>query len=306
MRALHNPGKEGYRYDLPHPNGQPVVQPLRGYRYPESRMAELVEQGRIIFGADERELAKLKVYLADADVSLRGVIDLDSRTATREVARLFPENPDVFKNPKPVAIEEYLLSFVARSDALILDCFAGSGSTGHAVMRLNAKDGGQRRFILIEEGNGGDRYATTLTAERLRRARTMENLPGGFSFRRVDQQIDTANLATLQRRQLVEVILQTDASGKGGGVKPVSDGKFVIGRNARREALCLHFDPQGHTPITGDILTKMYAEADALKLNRPLRVYGEACQIFGSDSFRFFKLPDEVTNNLTVALRGVR
>lgn len=306
---LQNPGEGNYHYDILHQvTGKPCREPLFGWRYPQDAMKTLIENGRVLFGKDETTIPQYKRYLTDSESEpLRSVIALfGGKAVNADVRRLFPEKPGTFPSPKPVGLEEFLLSFVAGPEDIILDCFAGSGTTGHAVMRLNARDGGRRRFILIEEGNGGDDYATTLTAERLQRARTMEKLPGGFSFLRVDQRIDTTNLAKLQRRQLVEVILQTDASGKGGGVKPVADGKWVIGRNARREAICLHFDPQGHSPITGDILAEMYAEADALKLNRPLRVYGEACEIFGSDSFRFFKLPNEVANNLTVSLRGVR
>jgi adenine-specific DNA-methyltransferase len=72
---------------------------------------------------------------------------------------------DVFKNPKPVELVEYLLSFCAGTDSVILDSFAGSGTTGHAALRLNASDGGHRQFILVETED----YADTLTAERLRR-----------------------------------------------------------------------------------------------------------------------------------------
>lgn len=306
MRALHNPGKEGYRYDVIHPNGKPVTEPLRGYRHPEKTMQELLADSRIIFGPDETKLAQLKVYLDEADVSLHGVIDLDGRSGTTEITRLFPEDPDVFKNPKPVAIEELLLSFVASPDAVILDAFAGSGTTGHAVMSLNKKDGGKRRFILIEEGNEGDRYATSVTGERLRRARKADGLPGGFTFMRVGPKIDLAAFESFKRQQLAETILQTDASGRGGGIKRIDGRRFVVGRNARNEALCLFYDAAGHRPITGDILGEMYTEADELGLGRPLRVYGEACEVFGSESFKFFKLPNELANNLTVALRGHR
>lgn len=306
MRSVHNPGKEGYRYDVIHPNGKPIVQPMRGYRFPEDRMKQLLDEGRILFGTDEDQLVQLKVYLKEADVSLRGVIDLDGRSGTTEITALFPENPNVFKNPKPVALEDYLLGFVAGPDDLVLDSFAGSGTTGHAVMRLNKRDGGHRRFILIEEGNGDDSYATTVTAERLRRARAKEGLPGGFRYLRVGPKIDLEAFETLQHRHLVSSILQTDASGRGGGIKPVDGGKLVIGYNNRREAICLHYDRSTHTPINRDLLRAMYLEADALGLNRPLRVYGESCDIFGSESFTFFKLPDEVINNLTVSLRNGR
>lgn len=303
MRALHNPGKEGYRYKIPHPNGKSVVEPMRGYRYPEWRMKELIAEGKIIFAADETQLVQLKVYLEDADVSLRGVISLDSRTAANEIAALFPGEPNVFRNPKPVSIEEYLLSFVTSKDALILDCFAGSGTTGHAVMRLNKKDGGSRRFILIEEGNPGDHYATTLTAERLRRARTQERLPGGFSFIRLGEQIDREAFAAFQRHTVVEAIRQADASGRGVGIKPI-DGKWVIGANSRRQAICFGYSVDGEAVTAAD-LHEMFLEADSLALVRPLRVYGSACEVLESDGFAFFQIPEELLANLSVG-RGLR
>ena len=71
-----------------------------------------------------------------------------------------------FDTVKPLEIMGYLLDHVASQDSLILDSFAGSGTTAHAVLKANAKDGGSRRFILVE----GEAYADTLTAERVRRA----------------------------------------------------------------------------------------------------------------------------------------
>lgn len=74
--------------------------------------------------------------------------------------------------PKPVALIERVLELACDSDALILDSFAGSGTTAHAVLEANRKDGGNRRFILVE----CEDYADTLTAERVRR------VMNGYSF----------------------------------------------------------------------------------------------------------------------------
>ena len=68
--------------------------------------------------------------------------------------------------PKPVRLIERVIEVAAENDSLILDSFAGSGTTAHAVLKANAKDGGTRKFILIE----GEDYADRLTAERVRRA----------------------------------------------------------------------------------------------------------------------------------------
>ena len=93
-----------------------------------------------------------------------------------------------FDYPKPVSLSKYLLSLFNKKDALILDSFAGSGTTAHAVLELNKEDGGNRKFILIEQED----YANTITAERVRRVikgvKTAKNenlkngLGGTFSY----------------------------------------------------------------------------------------------------------------------------
>jgi adenine-specific DNA-methyltransferase len=303
---LANPGKIGYDYDIPHPlNGKPVKKPLMGWRFPEATMKALLDDNRIAFRKDDTFVPGLKRYLnEDEPDRLRSVIThINARIAAADIARLFPETPEVFKNPKPVAIEEYLLAFAASKDALILDCFAGSGTTGHAVMRLNKQDGGTRRFIMIEEGNPSDQYATTLTAERLRRARTVEGLPGGFLFLRLGEQIDREAFATFQRHTVIEAIRQADASGRGVGIRPI-EGKWVIGANSRRQAICLGYSVDG-VAVTAADLREMFLEADRLDLARPLRVYGSACEVLESDGFSFFQIPEELLANLSVG-RGLR
>lgn len=90
--------------------------------------------------------------------------------ATEEIKRIFGEK--CFDTPKPVRLIEGLLDFVTTSESIILDSFAGSGTTAHAVMEANKKDGGDRKYILVECEN----YADTLTAERVRR------VIGGYDY----------------------------------------------------------------------------------------------------------------------------
>jgi adenine-specific DNA-methyltransferase len=80
-----------------------------------------------------------------------------------------------FDSVKPLALIEYLLRFATQTDSVVLDAFAGSGTTAHAVLSLNAKDKGRRRFILVQcdefnkESRELENIAETLTAERVRR-----------------------------------------------------------------------------------------------------------------------------------------
>ena len=93
--------------------------------------------------------------------------------------------------PKPLKLLSKILQLWCPPDGTVLDVFAGSGSTGHAVLDVNAQVHAERRFILVEQGNGAtnDYFARTLTAERLRRVLSGEwatglhaPLPGGFTF----------------------------------------------------------------------------------------------------------------------------
>lgn len=172
-QSVHNPGREGYRYDVIHPKtGKPCKQPLMGYRFPEETMRDLLAQDRILFGEDHDKIIELKVYAKDFLDKLPSVIELDGRTAAYELRQLFPDREKAFDNPKPTQLVDKILSYAAKKDSLVLDSFGGSGTTAHSVMNLNAKDGGQRRFILVE----GEDYADELTRERV--MRVQRGVPG--------------------------------------------------------------------------------------------------------------------------------
>jgi len=165
-RKVHNPGKEGYHYDVIHPvTGRPCVEPARGYRCPETTLRRLQAEGKILYNKDHTQIIQIKEYLDDFEGSLKSVIDLDGRTGANALESIFG-NRTTFRNPKSVEIIQSLLSFTTKDDDLILDSFAGSGTTGHAVLQLNKEDGGNRRFILIEMEPD---ICRNITAERLRR-----------------------------------------------------------------------------------------------------------------------------------------
>lgn len=186
-QSVHNPGKEGYRYDVIHPDTmKPCAQPMMGYRFPEATMNELITQGRILFGESETKLVELKVYVKDYRVKLSSLFELDGRVGTNEVKDIFVGNNRPFDFPKPTALIEELISFTTTGNDLILDSFAGSGTTGHAVLKLNKADSQNRRFILVEMKN---EIATSITSERVKQAvigyKNNEPLGGSFKFCRL-------------------------------------------------------------------------------------------------------------------------
>lgn len=150
-RSVHNPGKEGYRYDVTHPEtGKPCVQPLMGYRFPEESMKRLLDNKRVLFGDDETKLIELKVYAWEFEDKLSSVFDLDGRSGPYDLKGLFPEGKKVFSNPKPVLLMERLVSFMTGPNDICLDLFAGSSTLAHATMEINRREGGSRRFTSVQ------------------------------------------------------------------------------------------------------------------------------------------------------------
>ena len=135
-------------------------------------MRDLLAQDKILFGDSHDKIIELKVYAKEFLDKLPSVIELDGRTAAYELRDLFPDRRKAFDTPKPTQLVEKVLSYATRRYSIVLDSFAGSGTTAHAVMNLNAKDEGQRRFILVE----GEGYADELTRERV--ARVQVGVPG--------------------------------------------------------------------------------------------------------------------------------
>ena len=134
-RGVHNPGKEGYRYDILHPiTNKPCKQPLMGYRFPEETMKKMIEEGRIIFGENEDKLVEIKVYAKDYKQKLSSFFSLDGRAGANELKELFPETGKIFTNPKTIKMLSELISYASGPDDIVLDFFSGSGSTVHAVI----------------------------------------------------------------------------------------------------------------------------------------------------------------------------
>ncbi len=110
--------------------------------------------------------------------------DFQSRRGTAEVEEIFGEK--TFSFPKPLKLLEDFIHAGTSENSIVLDSFAGSGTTAHAVMKLNSQDGGNRRFICIEMMD----YAETITAERVRRVmdgygegtKKVEGTGGGFDY----------------------------------------------------------------------------------------------------------------------------
>jgi adenine-specific DNA-methyltransferase len=150
-QSVHNPGKEGYRYDIFHPvTGKPCKEPLMGYRFPEDTMKTLLEEGKIIFGEDENKIVELKVYAKDYKSKLPSILELDGRLGSYDLKNLFPNSSRIFNNPKPINFLNEFVPFVLDENDIILDFFSGSCSSAHATLELNRISGKDRKFIMVQ------------------------------------------------------------------------------------------------------------------------------------------------------------
>lgn len=145
----------GYEYEILHPiTNKACKMPEKGYRFPESTIGEMIKNNDVMFGEDETTLPKPKKRIEGVKDTLRSVLYEDGRSSTKELENLF-NTKSIFNNPKSATILKRIFNFITSSNDLILDFFAGSGTTGDAVMQLNGEDringkNGNRKYILVQ------------------------------------------------------------------------------------------------------------------------------------------------------------
>ena len=166
--------------------------PGYGWRYDPNTMAQLISEGRILWPANHTGRPRRKVFLSELSSNFTGLStvmggNVFTKHGTSDIDGLFDAR--LFSFPKPVRLIETVIEQGSSRDDIVLDFFAGSGTTAHAVMAKNASDGSERRFILVQlqepldeenrdqktasdfcDSLGIPRNIAELTKERIRRA----------------------------------------------------------------------------------------------------------------------------------------
>ncbi len=194
------------RYQISTPSGRIIEGPPAGsyWRVSQEKFAELEKDGRIWWGESGNNRPGIKRFLSEVK---EGVVpqtiwswkDVGSTRHSKQELSLIMSagsNEDLFITPKPVSLIKRILEIATDDNSLILDSFAGSGTTAQAVLELNKEDGGNRRFILVEM----EEYAEKITAERVRRVikgvpgakkeALREGLGGSFSYFELGEEIE--------------------------------------------------------------------------------------------------------------------
>lgn len=172
-------------YDIISPSGNVIKPCANGWRWSKETVEEKIKSGEIIFSKDETRIIR-KIYLDTLEGRTPETIwfgkDVGTtRSAMSEIKEIFGSS--AFGTPKPTSLIERTLRLISRTDATVLDFFAGSGTTGHTVMKLNAEDGGTRRFILCTNNENG--ICRDVTYERIRRVIDKEDYAASLKYYKV-------------------------------------------------------------------------------------------------------------------------
>ena len=180
-------------YEIVTPSGRVIEGPPPGsyWRVSKEKFQELDLDHRIWWGKDGNNVPAIKRFLSEVS---DGIVPQTywpyeevghTQDAKKEVKSIFA-NDMPFDTPKPTRLVERILQIASDADSIILDSFAGSGTTAHAVLNMNKADGGNRKFILVEMED----YADSITAERVRRVirgygeakNAVDGTGGSFSY----------------------------------------------------------------------------------------------------------------------------
>jgi len=185
-------------YPITNPNtGKQFYPPNNGnWRFNSEKIERLITEDAIYFGKDGEQAPKLKRFLCDVKDGTTWTSLWDfapyNTSGSNEMAEIFG-NSVIFENPKPLGLLEHIINLGSTSDSIVLDFFAGASTTAHAVMKKNAEDGGNRRFIMVqlpeacaessEAFKASYRTIAEVSKERIRRA--------GKQIKEGNKQVDT-------------------------------------------------------------------------------------------------------------------
>ena len=241
-------------YTITFANGVEWTAPSGRYpSYSKERLREMEADNRLDFSVNEPRAKRFLNEVQEGqppDAIIAPEIAGFNSEGTRQLREIFGEG-GVFSQPKPTKLLKFLMEILRSPNAIVLDSFAGSGTTAHAVLALNKEDDGNRKFILVE----CEDYADTITAERVRRvisgvpnardAALKEGLGGSFSYCTLGEPIDTEGLLTGEHlpeyTALAAYVLHT-SSGISAGADDLAarddDGLFY--RNGEQDYYLLY------------------------------------------------------------------
>jgi len=215
--------------------------------------------------------------------------------AKKEILSIF-DGRMTFDTPKPSRLIEFVLRIAGDEKTIVLDSFAGSGTTAHAVLNMNKRDGGHRRFILVETEN----YAESITAERVRRVITgygegkkaVEGTGGGFSFYELGAplMIDGNLNPDVSEARIREYVSSTETKLP---MPPASEAEPHLLGVHNRAAYYFYYLPDAVTTLNEAFLRTIRTDADSYMIYADVNALDEATMKRHHITFK--KIPRDIT-----------
>ena len=256
--SARNPYRQG-TYSIECPGGRVIDGPPPGnyWRYSEPNFLRLDADNRIWWGEDKNQTPAIKRFLSEVRT---GIVPETiwtynevghTQKAKKTLLEIFPTDFPDFTTVKPCELIERIVGLSADEHSIILDSFAGSGTTAHAVLALNRRDGGNRRFILVE----CEDYVNTLTAERVRRVvkgvpktkdeHLKDGLGGTFSYFQLGEPMQKEAMlhpSKLPSYERLAAYVFFTATGENFDPEAMRRERWFIGRTPTHDVFLIYTD----------------------------------------------------------------
>ena len=293
-------------YTLKLPNGIEHKPPAgRCWLYTEPVMMAAIADGRIWLGPEGKNTPRKKTFLYEKERGLTPetlwfAADVSTNEkAKNELKLIFPEDIP-FATPKPHELIEQILRIATDKDAIVLDSFAGSGTTAHAVLNMNKEDGGNRRFILVEMMD----YAETVTAERVKRVisgygqgdKAVAGTGGGFGYYELGEPLMNGDVLNenLPVEKIREYVWHTETRGTGNvqQVADVGSDPYLLGV-VDETAYYFCYEKAKKVTLNRALLRRLKTKAERYV------IYADICLIEAAElkkmNLVFKKIPRDIT-----------
>lgn len=226
--------------------------------------------------------------------------------ASRELEQMFGKKAH-FDTPKPTSLLERVVQIATFKDSIVLDSFAGSGTTGHAVLKVNASSGGSRRFLMVESQD----YAETTTAERIRTAirgyggtgDLVAGLGGGFDYYTIGEPMflpdDNLNEVVGTEAIRAHVVYSEGIPAADRATADNPHSPYLLGLS-RETAWIFHYEPDRATSLDMDFLAGLrFGGSTGAGKPGTVIIYADRCLLsaafMAKHGIIFKKIPRDIT-----------
>ena len=287
-------------YDLIDPStGINYGRPAKGWRYDRNTMSRLISEGRILWPETPNGRPRKKQFLSDLEAEFTGYSSIIgesffTRDGNKEQNAIWGQV--VFDFPKNTGLLMELIEQATEDGDIILDSFAGSGTTAHAVLNMNKSDGGNRKFILVEMMD----YADSITAERVKRVihgygegkKAVEGTGGNFSYYELGEPLMIGDVLNEEVGvdKIREYVYFTDT--KSRLPEPHPDEPYYMGVHVN-SAYYFYYERETITTLNREFLHTIKTKADAYV------IYADLCMFSDAElekyHITFKKIPRDIT-----------